>query len=243
MVITFYREDLDCSAFGRRARRRDESDTGEPSVFVGFASAFLFFSRVCMLSLKLQPDNERFVLCLQSWWIFTLPICPCDSPPCKVKVIFDHTGEAQFSPQGSGALLLYRLTPSGSGFLSTSRMHSGSVKDHEWKQGDYWPLPYSWRKLVNVSKSCSGRNDHTAVCIPALLEGEGRTWSSILPVIKRSEISIRSWKCFTTSHGNISQHKKMRYFMSLWNNLEILASSLIIFQKNCPKGTKLEVWQ
>lgn len=141
---------------------------------------------------------------------------------------------------------VHRMWPPCSGFLSISRMHSGSGKGHGWKQGYYWLLPYSWRKLLNVSKSCSGRDDHTAVCILALFYGGICLWvSSFLSrIIKRCRINTQAWKLRRLAaqicdYWNISPQKQIKYFMPLWNNL--LATSLIL--KKSPRGIKLEVRQ
>lgn len=169
--------------------------------------------------------------------------------PCKINVILNMQMWRDF-PHGGVCVSVHTTWPPCSGFLSISRMHSGSGKGHGWKQGYSWLLPYSWRKLVNVSKSCSGRNDHAAVCILVLFYWGIClwVWSCLSRVIRRSRISKRENKIDQNlvaqifHYWNISQHKQMKYFMPLWNILEILATSLIT-KKKSGEGTKLQVWQ
>ena len=147
-----------------------------------------------MLSLDLQRDNKcnGNLYCLYRAIIMnsrsveihlSANLCLYPRPPCKINVIFEHTSVVSvILSTGGVCVFVRRMWPPCSGFLSISRMHSGSGKGHGWKQGYYWLPPYSWRKLLNVSKSYSGRDDHTAVCILALFYGGICLWVSSFPV-------------------------------------------------------------
>lgn len=58
--------------------------------------------------------------------------------------------------------------PPCSGFLNISRMHFGVRERPEMKTTVSLTLSIFMKEMINVSKSCSARNDHTAVCLFAL---------------------------------------------------------------------------